>query len=83
MGLLASSILALSGAQQPVSDAVAIDSDDIGGVVTGPNGPEAGVFDKTGRLWLAATVRGPDNPAFCKQGSDHPSAMLFPVERSM
>ncbi|MFN2446180.1 MAG: carboxypeptidase regulatory-like domain-containing protein [Vicinamibacterales bacterium] len=41
------------------------------------------MFDKTGRLWLAATVRGPDNPAFCKQGSDHPSAMLFPVERSM
>jgi hypothetical protein len=40
------------------------------------------MFDKTGRLWLAATVRAPDNPAFCKQGSDHPSARLFPVERS-
>ena len=24
----------------------------------------------------------PDNPAFCKKGSDHPSAKLFPLERS-
>src|SRR5262249_16703345 len=31
------------GAQQPGS-AVAIDPDDIGGVVTSPNGPEAGVW---------------------------------------
>src|SRR5438128_2444063 len=30
-------------AQQPAA-AVAIDDDDIGGVVTGPNGPEAGVW---------------------------------------
>jgi hypothetical protein len=39
------------------------------------------MFDRNGRLWLAAAVRGPDNPAFCKQGSDHPSAKLFPTER--
>src|SRR3989442_5945809 len=32
------------GAQQPASGAVPIDGDDIGGVVTGPNGPEAGVW---------------------------------------
>ena len=31
-------------AQQAASAAVAIDSDDIGGVVTGPNGPEAGIW---------------------------------------
>src|SRR6266571_8980695 len=31
-------------AQQPAAAAVAIDADDIGGVVTGPNGPEAGVW---------------------------------------
>ena len=31
-------------AQQPAVAAVSIDSDDIGGVVTGPNGPEAGVW---------------------------------------
>jgi hypothetical protein len=40
------------------------------------------MFDKNGRLWLSATVRGLDNPAFCKQGSDHPSAKAFPLEKS-
>src|SRR5688572_29751340 len=41
----AASVLTLaapSRAQQPA--AVAIDNDDIGGVVAGPNGPEAGVW---------------------------------------
>jgi hypothetical protein len=27
-------------------------------------------------------VRGIDNPAFCKKGSDHPSAKVFPLDRS-
>ena len=40
------------------------------------------MLDKTGRVWLAATVRGRDNPEFCKQGSDHPSAKAFPIEES-
>ncbi len=40
------------------------------------------MFDRRGRLWLAAAVRGPANPAFCRQGSDHPSAKAFPLERS-
>jgi hypothetical protein len=40
------------------------------------------MFDAKGRLWLAAGVRGADNPAFCKKGSDHPSAKAFPLERS-
>src|SRR6185503_17984978 len=40
------------------------------------------MFDRNGRVWLAATVRGFDNPAFCKQGSDHPSAKAFPLDRS-
>jgi streptogramin lyase len=40
------------------------------------------MLDRTGRLWLAANVRGLDNPAFCKQGSDHPSAKVFPLNRS-
>ena len=40
------------------------------------------MFDKKGRIWLAATVRGLDNPAFCKKGSDHPSAKVFPLEKS-
>src|SRR5581483_1959496 len=41
------------------------------------------MFDRDGRLWLAAAVRGPDNPAFCKAGSDHPSARVFPIDRNM
>jgi hypothetical protein len=40
------------------------------------------MFDKEGRLWLAANVRGPDNPDFCKKGSEHPSAPAFPLERN-
>ena len=40
------------------------------------------MFGRDGRLWLAAAIRGADNPAFCKQGSDHPSAEAFPLERS-
>jgi hypothetical protein len=40
------------------------------------------MFDKDGRVWLSASVRGMDNPAFCKKGSDHPSAKVFPLDRS-
>jgi hypothetical protein len=40
------------------------------------------MFDRDGRLWLAAAVRGPENPAFCREGSDHPSARLFPTQRA-
>jgi hypothetical protein len=40
------------------------------------------MFGKDGRLWLSATVRGVDNPAFCKKGSSLPSAKEFPLERS-
>jgi hypothetical protein len=40
------------------------------------------MFDKKGRVWMAANLRGMDNPAFCKQGSDHPSAKVFPLEKS-
>ncbi len=41
-----------------------------------------GMFDKKGRVWFAASVRGIDNPAFCKNGSEHPSAKVFPIDRS-
>ncbi|HWO42306.1 MAG TPA: carboxypeptidase-like regulatory domain-containing protein [Candidatus Eisenbacteria bacterium] len=40
------------------------------------------MFDRKGRVWFAARFRGPDNPAFCKKGSTHPSAKLFPLERT-
>jgi hypothetical protein len=41
------------------------------------------MFGRDGRVWLAASIRGADNPAFCKQGSDHPSAKAFPMERAV
>ena len=40
------------------------------------------MLDKEGRVWLSASVRGLDNPAFCKKGSDHPSAKIFPLDKS-
>ncbi len=48
VGLLLSLLFAIAHAQQ--APAVAIDNDDIGGVVTSPNGPEAGV-------WVIAETR--------------------------
>src|SRR6185312_6842877 len=41
------------------------------------------MFDGKGRLWLAAAFRAPDNPAFCKKGSEHPSAKVFPIENNV
>ncbi len=41
------------------------------------------MFGRDGRLWLAASVRGNDNPAWCKAGSDHPSAKAFPMDRAV
>ena len=43
-------LAAFAHAQQPARAQVSIDSDDIGGVVTGPKGPEAGV-------WVIAETR--------------------------
>ncbi len=40
------------------------------------------MFDDRGRLWIAASVRGLKNPAWCAKGSDHPSAKVFPLEQS-
>jgi len=40
------------------------------------------MFDGKGRLWSAASVRGRPNPGFCKKGSDHPSAKVFPLDMS-
>jgi hypothetical protein len=40
------------------------------------------MLDRRGRVWSTATVRGPENPAFCRSGSSNPSARAFPTERS-
>ena len=40
------------------------------------------MFDEKGRVWFTSRVGPPDNPDFCKKGSDHPSAKLFPLEQA-
>ena len=40
------------------------------------------MFDEKGRVWITSRVRPPDNPDFCKAGSSHPSARLFPLNNS-
>jgi hypothetical protein len=46
---------------------------------TSPHNP---MIDHKGRTWFTARLHGPQASAFCRQGSDHPSAKLYPVERS-
>jgi hypothetical protein len=38
-------------------------------------------MDKQSRVWSAARVRRPETPAWCRAGSDHPSAKLFPIDQ--
>ena len=40
------------------------------------------MLDEKGRVWITSAVRPPDNPDFCKEGSQHPSARLYPLQRS-
>jgi len=40
------------------------------------------MLDANGRVWLTARVRPRPNPDFCREGSDHPSARLFPLENA-
>jgi hypothetical protein len=49
---------------------------------TSKNNVHNPMFDHKGRVWITSAVRPFDNPDFCKQGSSHPSAKLFPVQRS-
>ena len=40
------------------------------------------MIDRKGRVWFAASFRAANNPDFCKKGSGHPSAKMFPLERT-
>ena len=40
------------------------------------------MFDEKGRVWYTSRVGPPPNPDFCKKGSSHPSAKVFPLETS-
>ena len=49
---------------------------------TSKNNVHNPMFDERGRVWITSAVRPPENPAFCREGSDHPSARLFPIARA-
>src|SRR4029079_2074875 len=49
---------------------------------TSKNNVHNPMLDEKGRVWITSTVRPPDNPAYCKEGSTHPSAKLTPVQRA-
>src|SRR6266436_6255163 len=40
------------------------------------------MMDEKGRVWITARVRPTANPDFCKKGSDHPSAKIFPLQEA-
>ena len=39
-------------------------------------------MDKQGRVWAAGRIRKGETPAWCRAGSDHPSAKLLPMDQS-
>jgi hypothetical protein len=40
------------------------------------------MFDARGRVWITSAVRPSANPDFCRAGSSHPSAKLYPLNGS-
>jgi hypothetical protein len=40
------------------------------------------MMDEQGRVWITSAIRPPANPDYCKEGSSHPSAKLFPINNS-
>ncbi|MEO8593296.1 MAG: carboxypeptidase-like regulatory domain-containing protein [Candidatus Solibacter sp.] len=40
------------------------------------------MLDERGRVWYTGRIRPAENPAYCKAGSDHPSAKATPLQRS-
>src|SRR5262249_2591215 len=46
---------------------------------TSPHNP---MLDHRARAWFNSRIHGRQRERFCRKGSDHPSAKLFPVERA-
>ncbi len=40
------------------------------------------MMDERGRVWFTARVRPAPNPDYCRKGSSHPAAEVFPLERA-
>jgi hypothetical protein len=49
---------------------------------TSKNNVHNPMFDEKGRVWITSTIRPSANPDFCKEGSSHPSAKLYPLANS-
>ena len=49
---------------------------------TSKNNVHNPMMDELGRVWITSAVRPNENPAFCREGSSHPSAKLFPLANS-
>ena len=40
------------------------------------------MLDDQGRVWYTTRIRPEETPAFCRKGSNHPSAQAYPTEKS-
>ena len=51
-----------------------------GGDLGRPDPTHNPMYDEKGRVWFTSRVGPPPNPDFCRKGSDHPSAKVFPMD---
>jgi len=49
---------------------------------TSKNNVHNPMFDDKGRVWITSAVRPAANPDWCKEGSSHPSAKLYPIAQA-
>ena len=47
-----------------------------------PANPHNPMIDARGRVWLTTRIRHPDNPDWCREGSDNRYARYFPLDRA-
>ena len=47
-----------------------------------PANPHNPMIDAEGRVWLTTRIRHPDNPDWCRAGSDNKYAQYFPLDRA-
>ena len=47
-----------------------------------PGNPHNPMMDGEGRVWMTHQIRGPGNPAWCREGSDNAYAQHYPLNRA-
>ncbi len=47
-----------------------------------PGNPHNPMMDAEGRVWMTHQIRGPGNPAWCREGSDNRFARHYPLNRA-